>query len=383
MSQETVNYQCPACGGPLRFAGESGRLQCDYCDSAFTPQEVEEHYAAKHASAEAASTDGEEKPVTATEQERAQSKADPIQEYLKRSKWEGEEAEQLSAYTCSSCGAELICDVTTAVTACPYCGNPTVVPGKLGGALRPDYVIPFKKTREEAVAKLKEYYQGKRFLPKAFANANHLEEIQGIYVPFWLYDGTVSGEAVFIGTEVRTWNDSRYRYTETSRYRLERAGHLEFARVPADGSVKMPDAHMDAIEPYDYTELVPFSLGYLPGYLTDRYDVDAQACRERVERRVGESLEQALEATATGHGTTTTERCTAQARCEQVRYALLPVWMLHTRYEGEDYLFAMNGQTGRMVGDLPVSKGRVAAWFGGLTAALTVAFTVVLTLAMG
>ena len=60
----------------------------------------------------------------------------------------------MKAYNCPSCGAELICDASTAATSCPYCGNPTVVPGQFSGALKPDYVIPFKLSKEDAVAAL-------------------------------------------------------------------------------------------------------------------------------------------------------------------------------------------------------------------------------------
>ena len=76
---------------------------------------------------------------------------------------------------CDYCGAQLICDATTAATSCPYCGNPTVVPGQFAGTLKPDFVIPFKLSREDAIQRLKQHYKGKVFLPKSFSSENHLQ----------------------------------------------------------------------------------------------------------------------------------------------------------------------------------------------------------------
>ena len=105
----------------------------------------------------------------------------------------GDDADAMRAYSCPSCGAELICDETTAATSCPYCGNPTVVPGKFAGALKPEYVLPFKLAKEDAVKALKAHYKGKPFLPKAFSAENHVQEIKGVYVPFWMFDGEAEG----------------------------------------------------------------------------------------------------------------------------------------------------------------------------------------------
>ena len=110
-------------------------------------------------------------------------------------------AEGLNSYSCPTCGAELVCDETTAATTCPYCGNPTVLGGKLSGKLKPEYILPFKLDKKAAIAQLTRYYKGKAFLPKAFKSQNHIAEIQGVYVPFWLYDAKPTRAA---GTRDRT-----------------------------------------------------------------------------------------------------------------------------------------------------------------------------------
>ena len=370
---ETVNYQCPACGGPLHYVGSSGMLQCDYCDSKFTAEQVEKLYSDKQNKAEdkAEKKKNKENPGadtvvatgTATAAKNAAAGLDPIQAFLQRDNWDDPESATLTSSICSSCGAELIHDQTTAVTQCPYCGNNSVIPGTMGGTLKPDYVIPFKLDKDEAVAALKKYYRGKKFLPKEFGNKNHLEKVQGVYVPFWLYSATTDANAEFSAENVRSWRQGDYQITETDHYAIYRRGKIDFTRVPVDGSQKMPDAHMDAIEPFDYSEMKPFNVAYLPGYLTDRYDLDIATCQPRAYNRMATSSEMALEETVVGYASVTPAGCNVSADWTDVSYALLPVWMLHTKWNGKDFLFAMNGQTGKFIGDLPIDKGRVVGWF--------------------
>jgi hypothetical protein len=137
----------------------------------------------------------------------------------------------------------------------------------------------------------------------------------------------------------------------------------DFKRIPVDGSTKMPDAHMDAIEPFDYSEMVPFSMGYLPGYVTDRYDQDAKMCEDRMRTRVENTCVDELENTVSGYSSVSLKHADARMSLDDVAYALLPVWMLHTRWNDEDYLFAMNGQTGKLVGDLPIDNGKMIRYF--------------------
>ncbi|MBR3181291.1 MAG: hypothetical protein IKF56_01395 [Eggerthellaceae bacterium] len=380
---ETTNYQCPNCNGRLHYNGSIGKLQCEFCGSAFTNEEVEVLYAQKQAAADAKAAGdreakvAEEKGVKAgkvstaaastAEATRVEAKhaktGDPIQDYLNAAKWDDSDIDNMRAYNCPSCGAQLMVDQVTAVTSCPYCGNNTVVPGQLSDVLKPDLVIPFKYDKNAAVAALKSYYQGKPLLPNSFTAENHIQEIQGVYVPFWLYSGTGTGDAVLNGRNVRTWSDKNNVYTETDHYRLYRTGIMEFDRVPVDGSSKMPDAHMDAIEPYDYSELVPFSMAYMPGYLAERYDYDVKQCDPRARNRAENTC--AEEILKTGHGYMEVDvgSVDADVQWTNVAYALLPVWMLHTKWKGTDYLFAMNGQTGKLIGDLPIDQGKVTRRF--------------------
>lgn len=154
---------------------------------------------------------------------------------------------------CKSCGGEIVGDETTAATACPSCGNPVVMTGQFSGALRPDYVIPFKLDKKAAKAALMKHYGGKKLLPKVFQDQNHIDEVKGVYVPFWLFDADVDAHVRYKATRIRTWSDSEYDYTETGYFSVVRGGSIGFERVPVDGSSKMADDLMESIEPFDFS----------------------------------------------------------------------------------------------------------------------------------
>ena len=313
MPTQVTNYQCPACTGPLHYSAKSGKLECDYCGSSFDVADIEALYAHKEAEAAAAkqAADAKADAAAAAEAEAAQAAAqsgnvgDWDTSGLSRD-W-GAEAGTLRAYSCPSCGAELICDESTAATSCPYCGNPTVVPGQFSGALRPNFILPFRLTKDDAVQALRAHYKGKPFLPKSFTSANHIEQIQGVYVPFWLFDGGAEGSASYRASNTSVYETGDYEVTETMHYDVFRAGSIAFEKIPVDASSKMPDDHMDSIEPFDYTQLQPFSTAYLPGYLADKYDVSVDDSRDRADARCRETLAQALRDTVTGYGTCVTD----------------------------------------------------------------------------
>ncbi|WP_068539619.1 TFIIB-type zinc ribbon-containing protein [Olegusella massiliensis] len=390
MPNETVNYHCPACGGSMRYDGELAKLRCDFCDSTFTVAQIEALYAQQQQRADSAAEATNEQAAAGTlsdyevagrvagegkrtvaesladAREVSAHEVDPIKAFLDRASWNESERAGLRTYTCSSCGAALTVDASQAVAECPYCGSSAVVPGALTAGAKPEMVIPFRVKHDDAQAALASYYKGKKFLPKAFASNNRIAHIQGVYVPFWLYDSHASGRASFEATNTHSYISGDYRVTKTDVYDVRRAGSLAFSRVPADSSSKMPNAHMDAIEPFDYGELTDFSTAYLTGYLAERYDIEATECRPHVEQRMKHSMLDSLQSTVTGYGSVCLKSGEAQVSWKDLHYALLPVWLLHTQWQGDDYLFAMNGQTGRFIGNLPVDKFKVALWFVGI-----------------
>lgn len=355
-----LEFECPACGGGLEFAPTSQMVRCPYCDTQITPEAMEELSNAR--------------------------KGDPagnLQWQMQEdSQWQ--EEERIETYLCESCGGELMCDANTAATQCPYCDNPVVLSRRVEGSLRPELVIPFQLDKEAAKEALRRFMSGKPLLPKSFQSENRIDRIQGVYVPFWLFDADVEADIHYKATRVRTWSDSDYTYTSTRHYSLHRAGAVSFEAVPVDGSAKMADDLMESIEPYDLTRAVDFNTAYLAGYLADKYDVSSETTAVRANERIRSGTEQAFRQTAQSYDSVIPSGTSLQLKNSRVRYALFPVWMLTTCYRGQKYTFAMNGQTGKMVGDLPVDKGACWRWFAGIAViASAIAYGIAILLGMG
>ena len=351
-------FKCPCCGGSIEFDSSVQKMKCPFCDTEFDVGTLSEY---------AQTVEGEQPEDMSWSDEAG-------------SEWQDGESEGLRTYVCKSCGGEIVGDANTAATACPFCGSPVVMTGQLSGVLKPDYVIPFKVSKKEAIEKLKMHYKGRPYLPKSFKDDNHIEEIQGVYVPFWMFDGKASGEVSYKATTSKVYEKGDEEITETRHYEVSRAGSIGFEKIPVDASSKMPDDHMDSIEPYDYSGLKEFSTAYLPGFLADKYDVSVKDSQKRADTRCASTLEDALRGTVTGYDSCTLEHKQIDLKRGKVHYALLPVWMLHTKWNGQDFLFAMNGQTGKMVGDLPTSKGKFWGLFAAIAAPMTVVLTIILML---
>ena len=380
MAAQVTNYKCPACTGPLQFDAESGNLICEYCGSTHSVAEIEALYTQKDEEAAEAQQEAEEKREDAAEA--AEHAGEDWDTSGLSDDW-GTDAEGMRVYNCPSCGAQLICDETTAATSCPYCDNPTIVPGQFSGMLKPDYVIPFKLKKEQAIAALKKHYEGKVLLPNAFKSNNHLEEIKGIYVPFWLFDGAAEGSVQYEATKVRKYRSGDYEITDTSYYDVQRAGRVNFEKIPVDGSKKMPDDYMDSLEPYDYSELKPFSTAYLPGYMADKYDVTVEESSKRADTRAENTTADCMRNTVSGYVGVIEKNRNIQLKRGEVKYALLPVWILNTKWNGKKYLFAMNGQTGKFVGDLPIDKNKKTRIFAAVYGITALVIAVIMLFAGG
>lgn len=344
MADTSVAYKCLNCGAPLTFEPGKTTVTCEYCGTEFEVANLENIYNKK-----------EELAAKAQEAKEAKWKTDEA-----GTEWSVDEANMMKAFTCSACGAEIVCDENTMATECVYCGNPTMLPNRFDGMLKPDYIIPFKKTKEEAVAALKQFYDGKKLLPDAFTANNRVEAIQGMYVPFWLFDSTAGGRGIYNTTKSIVFEDEDDIVTETSHFQVVRAGEAEFEMIPVDGSTKMDDQFMESIEPFDYSELVPFTSAYMASYLADKYDVDAEASVPRANNRIDNSILAELEKSASdGYESCTCESSECYENEGKVSYAMVPVWILTTQFEGKPYTFMMNGQTGKFVGQLPIDKGKL------------------------
>ncbi len=343
-----LEYKCPCCGGSISFDSSAQKMKCPYCDTEFDLDTLKSYEEM---------TNG----AQPSEMNWAEDQG---------SEWSSAEGESLKVYVCDSCGGEIVCDDDTAASKCPFCDSPVIMQGNLTGTLRPDVVIPFKLDKAAAKNAFREYLKDKKLLPSMFRNENRLDDIQAVYVPVWLFDADADADMLFDATQDRSWSDGSYRYTETSHYNVARSGHFAFRNVPVGGSTKIDDKLLESLEPFDQSEAVDFHKGYLSGYIADKYDTPAEECIERANERITDTIETQLRRSVEGeYNVQNVTNRSIRFNDGKRRYALYPVWTMNARWEGETYLFAMNGQTGKFVGDLPMDKKKYWASFAGIAAA--------------
>ena len=353
-SNHVIEYKCPCCNAGLHFGNDTQKLTCEYCDNTF---EIE--------------------AVRAFNEETGNGQQETFSwDTAAAQEWSEEEQQAMHLFRCPSCGGEILTDEQTAATFCPYCANPTILPSRLTGGLKPDAVLPFKTDKEDAQAAFLKLCKGKPLLPKNFTSQQQLEKITGMYVPFWLYDCQAEFDGSYKATRIRRWSDATYNYTKTDHFMLRRNAEAAFTGIPMDGSAKMEDVFMESIEPFDYSQMVDFDTAYLTGYLADKYDVPSDAGKNRIQERVDQSISDQLQNSFPGYATVLPTGRSLKIQHSKAKYVLLPVWILNTRYQDKIYTFAMNGQTGKMTGSFPVCPKRSAVWFGSVFAGVALAAAV-------
>ena len=487
---DTLNYKCPNCSAGLTFDSKEQKMKCEFCGSTYSLEELDK---------------------LAEQQDTVEEDKTEKWKGFEPEQWQSDEKSNMAVWNCPSCGAEILAEKTTGSTVCPYCDNPMIMPEQFKDSYRPDYIIPFMKSKKEAKQALKAHYEGKPLLPKVFKDENHLEEIRAVYVPFWLFDLDTAGRFSYEATKTRVWEDDDYNYTATRFYHVARAGKINFRKIPVDGSKAIDDTMMEAIEPYEYQDLTEFNMSYLSGYMADKYDQEPDELTGRVYERMEQSVKDCFEASVKGYATVTPKqekvyvpfwlfdldtagRFSYEAtktrvwedddynytatrfyhvaragkinfrkipvdgskaiddtmmeaiepyeyqdltefnmsylsgymadkydqepdeltgrvyeRMEQsvkdcfeasvkgyatvtpkqekvtvtnkgeVKYGLFPVWFLNTKWNGKTYSFAMNGQTGRLIGDLPVGKDLAVKYWFKCHIPLTIAMTAIVT----
>lgn len=345
-----IKHKCPVCGSSIEYDAELQKLKCPFCSTVYELSDFEE----KNDEAE---------------NEEIKDSAEALTE---------NSAENMYIYHCDSCGGEIVGEKVTGATFCPFCGDHIIVSQEFSGNLKPESIIPFKIDKKSAQKAFKEHIKGKNYVKDEFLNNNWIKKIVGLYVPVWIYDGKVS-------------SDIRYRkiISDSSDSRLKHSRSCSFSvkSLPVDGSVKMNDELMESLEPFDLSQGTDFDMGYLAGYFADSYDMNQEECsvrfKKRAERTAYSLIKGYLGEVNSKELVPDFKKSITQLSDVTEKYVLLPVWILTvSTLEGEKYTFAMNGQTGKFVGNLPLSgkkyKKRVINKLITFIAVLTVIFNLFL-----
>ncbi|MBD5159371.1 MAG: hypothetical protein HDT23_03920 [Ruminococcus sp.] len=328
---ESTEYKCPNCNAGLAFMPDIQKFGCEYCGSEFTLEEMQEINA--------------ENPVTSP----TESEIHELHEF----------EEHTNLYHCASCGANIMADDEQTALFCYYCHNPIILAGKLTGKYKPDKVIGFRYTRENAVNNFRDWISKKWFVPEDFKSQEQIEKITGLYVPFWIADCKIKADLSAVGKNIRTWSDGEYQYTETKEYSIVRQADISAEGIPADGASKIEDALMEAIEPFDYKDLKDFSMSYFSGFFADKFDVDKPEVFPRIRERASQAGRKIVHDSIGGYTSVSVHSESYNIMNTKWQYVMLPVWFMTYKYNDKIYEFALNGQTGKLAGTPPLDKSKL------------------------
>jgi len=323
-----IDYKCPNCGSGMVFDSETGMLSCHSCGR---------------------KDDIEQFP-------------DPLREIVFSE-------DEVVEYHCNSCGAIIMTEAETSATVCSFCGAAVVLGDRLTGTLAPAKVIPFSISKEEAMNAFRKWCRNGRLTPNGFMTADRIKGITGLYVPFWLFELHNKIEVQGLGTKVRTYRRGDYQYTETQHFDVYRKIDLNYVQVPIDAAEKMNDELMDKLEPFPYDQLKSFKTPYLAGYIAEKYSYNDEELFPRAKEKVSSYINSSIQSAMSGYTTMSYTNKQIDTRLQHADYVLLPVWVVHYDYNKSEHTFAMNGQTGKVVGKPPISKRKVSAWFASIAGA--------------
>ena len=302
--------KCPNCGEALSYSIDEQMLLCPACDSSFNPNDA------------------------------VNEELLPEQDTIK-----------CDIYSCTTCGAEIAVNDVEAATFCAYCGQPTIIFNRVASQKKPEYIIPFSITREQAEESIRNHLRRGFFVDGGIKNFE-TERICGIYVPYWLYDVFYSSNQVLKGTVQHGKNQRTHYY--------RRISECEFNKVTVDASRRLEDESSQRLEPFDTTALKPFEAGYLSGFYADCYDSSSQDKKFFAIYKVKELFNQeVIKSVPANNVKITQDNPTHEILSET--YAMLPVWFLSFIHEDKRYTIMVNGQTGKTVGAVPYVKFRIKA----------------------
>lgn len=357
---EVITHKCPNCDGALTFDPSDQKFHCPYCLSIFTEAEVTA-FEASQKKARLADTPDVTETLTDSSEDTAESTMD--------------------LFLCPSCGAEIVTDSTTAATYCYFCHNPVVLSGRLSGKFLPNKVLPFAVEKEVATENFLKWAQKKWFVPRAFFNKDQVEKLTGVYFPYWAVDAEADGEISGTGTSIRVWRVGDLEYTETKQYDVNRKGKLAFRELIKNALSKNTQQKMvEGVQPFQLDKAVEFKNQYLAGFQAEKRDIEYPDIQSSVRNELANYGENLLSNSVSGYTSFRRNHQNFQLTKEDNQYILLPVWLVTYRsndHSKKVFYYAMNGQTGKVSGVLPISYKKLGFTTAGIFAVLAALFMIV------
>ncbi len=343
-----VAYKCPNCRAKIVYDPTKAGVSCEYCGSGFTLEELEKQDVME---------EGEEREVSAREEEAVEGDSGELDGMM---------------YHCPSCGSAIVTQASTVASICYYCQSPVVLSGRVSGEFKPDYVLPFAIDKKKAGEIFAAWIRSKRYVPKDFYEKSKVEKLNGVYFPFSLYNADVHA---FIEADAVKRNVSRMgnkeHITELT-YRIKRKCNFQFNNIARNVLKKSNKVLVEGVLPFDFSEKKDFSMLYLSGFLAEKRDVSDEELKPELQNEMRTQSTNRLRGSVHSYSQVNIVNSQVTVLKDSWEYALLPVWsMTYKGNDGKIYYFSINGQSGKIVGELPVNYRLLLMHSGAIFAGIT------------
>lgn len=333
------SFSCESCGGVVAFSPEEGVLKCEYCG---WKKDIISHF-------------------------------NEIKEYDFNDASPSENwGVELTSYACMVCGGEIIIENTVTATVCAYCGASQIYPQKKEGMIAPESLIPFQISKKQVQDLFKKWLSSRWFAPSSLSKEARGSGISGIYLPHWTYDSHTSTnylcEVGHYYEEIETYTEEENGKQVTKTRKVQKirwskaSGYLEefFDDVLVVASRKQMSSKIYQISPFYLQKLVPYKPEYLSGFMAERYQVSLKDGFELAKSMMKDDIKGSIEKKERQHADLVRD-ISINVKFSEVKYKLilLPLWISSYTYKNKVYQYLVNGQTGQVSGDAPMSLWKV------------------------
>ena len=346
MENNQVNSKCPNCGSTLVYDPETRNLKCVSCSSVISIESLGR-----------GKLDEEEQDYFAMVNELRETKL---------------EKKMVSSLNCDNCGASLMHDGNTTSTVCPFCGSSHIIEKNVEEEVIPIAgVVPFNMDKKECNKHFHNWIKGKFFAPSAFKNSRFELDLYPIYLPFWTFDmecyteyRAERGDYYYVTVEKEDINGNKRRERERRTRWSYRSGHCHnsFDDIMVLGSTNQRNYYyINRVAKYDFNNMEKFNPQFLIGYQGEKISLPLEEGFMQAKQSVKWKIENTIEHDVGGDEVRILHMHTMYDDVT-FKQVLVPVYNGLYSYNGKQYHFVMNGQTGKFAGGAPVSAIKVTAF---------------------
>ena len=325
---ENEVYKCPSCGANLKYDAANNGLKCEYCDFEL------------NMSGEKSSVENDFLSIENHE------------------KW----GNVIQTATCKNCGAKNVIEKSTLSLNCPFCNSPMLISCDEFEGLKPDRVIPFKIDMENANNNYQLWLKKKLYAPTKLKKEIPYPINSSLYIPTWTFDSdSFSSYKGRLGKHYTTTVGSgknRRTVTKTRWYRISGVHRKTIDDILICAGKKIKQNELDKLAPFDTNNSYVFDNRYLAGHSAEHYEVSVKDGWKEAQNILKNQIKNEILRKYNYDVVDYLDFVPVYTNIKY-KYVILPIWVSNFNYKNKKYYYLVNGETGKISGNYPLSIWKI------------------------